>query len=135
MATVLDIAPTLGVLATCAAFGVPLATYYRKKSPVYGVRRRPSPPRRLPDSERQQVLDVLHEPRFVDLPPVEVFYTLLAEDRYLCSVRTMHRILEENAEHRDRRNQLRHPSYAAPELLATAPNQLWSWDIERHEAP
>jgi len=75
------------------------------------------------------VLDVLHEPRFAELAPAEVYATLLDEGRYLCSERTMYRVLAENAEVRERRDQLRHPKYKAPELLATAPNQLWSWDI------
>jgi putative transposase len=136
MRTVIEMAPLLGIVATCAAFGVALATYYRHRAPVYGPkRRRPSPPRRLPNAERQQVLKVLHEPRFVDLAPAEVFATLLSEGRHLCSLRTMHRILHENAEVRERRNQLRHPSYARPELLATAPNQLWSWDITKLRGP
>lgn len=125
-----------GVLATCAALDIPLATYYRHRAPMYGPRRRrPSPPRRLHDAERQTVLDVLHEPRFVDLAPAEVHATLLEEGRYVCSVRTMHRILAENAELRERRDQLRHPAYAKPELLATAPNQLWSWDITKLHGP
>ena len=81
------------------------------------------------------MLDVLHEPRFVDLSPAEVHATVLEEGRYLCSVRTMHRILAENAEVRERRDQLRHPSYAKPELLATGPNQLWSWDITKLLGP
>ena len=136
MPTVLELAPLLGVVATCAAFGVAVATYYRHRAPVYGPqRRRSSPPRRLPDGERQQVLAMLHEPRFADLAPAEVFATLLGEDRYLCSVRTMHRILAENSEVRERRNQLRHPAYTKPELLATAPNQLWSWDITKLRGP
>ena len=136
MPTVLEMAPLLGVVATCAAFGVALATYYRHRAPVYGPkRRRPSPPRRLPDAERQQVLDLLHEPRFADLAPAEVFAALLGDERYLCSVRTMHRILAENSEVRERRNQLRHPTYVKPELLATAPNQLWSWDITKLRGP
>jgi putative transposase len=136
MNTVLDIAPVLGVLATCAAFGVARASYYRKRTPVLGPKeRRPAPPRRLPDCEREQVLEVLHEPRFVDLAPVEVYATLLQEHRYLCSVRTMHRILGEHAEVRERRDQLRHPNYQKPELLATAPNRLWSWDITKLLGP
>ena len=120
----------LGVAPTCDALGLSRATFYRNRAPMYGpMARRPSPPRRLPDAERQVVLDVLHEPRFVDLAPAEVFATLLEERRYLCSIRSMHRILAENAENRERRDQLRHPHYQRPELLATAPNQLWSWDI------
>jgi len=129
-------APQLGVLATCAAFGIALATYYRHRTPSYGPReKRPSPARRLPDDERKTVLDVLHEPRFADLAPAEVFATLLEEGRYLCSLRTMHRILAENSELRERRDQLRHATYAKPELLATGPNQLWSWDITKLRGP
>ena len=136
MDAVISTAPQLGVVATCAAFGVPLATYYRRRAPVHGPRRpRPSPARRLDEPEREVVLAVLHEPRFVDLSPAEVFATLLEEGRYLCSVRTMHRILAENEEIRERRNQLRHPAYAKPELLATGPNQLWSWDITKLPGP
>jgi putative transposase len=77
----------------------------------------------------------LHEPRFVDLAPTEVYATLLGEGRYIGSVRTMHRILAENAEVRERRDQLRHPHYVAPQLLATAPKQLWSWDITKLLGP
>ena len=136
MPVVLEMAPMLGVLATCAAFGVALATYYRHRAPVHGPRRRrPSPPRRLSNDERRAVLDALHEPRFVDLAPAEVHATLLGEGRYLCSLRTMHRILGENSESRERRDQLRRPSYAKPELLATAPNELWSWDITKLRGP
>lgn len=136
MGTVLDAAGQLGVLATCAAFGIALATYYRKRAPAYGPPRpRPAPPRRLGDPERQIVLDVLHEPRFADLAPAEVHAMLLQEGRYLCSVRTMHRLLAENAEVRERRNLLRHPAYVKPELMATAPNQLWSWDITKLHGP
>jgi putative transposase len=136
MNTVIDIAPVLGVLATCAAFGVARASYYRKRAPEHGPKlRRPAPSRRLPDCERQQVLDTLHGPRFVDLAPAEVYATLLQEGCYLGSVRTMHRILGEHAEVRERRDQLRHPSYQKPELLATSPNRLWSWDITKLLGP
>lgn len=136
MNAVIENAPRLGVEATCTAFGIPVATYFRTRTPKFGpVQRRPSPPRRLSDEERRVVLDVLHEPRFVDLAPAEVFAMLLEDGRYLCSVRTMHRILAENAEVRERRDQLRHPNYAKPELLATGPNQLWSWDITKLLGP
>ncbi len=136
MSAVLGVAPHHGVLATCAAFGIAVATYYRRRSPMHGPRpARPSPARRLPDPERRMVLGVLHEPRFVDLAPAEVFGMLLDEGRHLCSVRTMHRILAENEEARERRNQLRHPAYTKPELLASAPNQLWSWDITKLHGP
>jgi len=136
MDTVLSIAPALGVTITCAAFGVARSSYYRKRAPVYGPKEhRRSPPRRIPESERKAVLDVLHEERFVDLAPAQVFATLLEENRYLCSLRSMHRILGENSESRERRNQRRHPTYKKPELLATAPNQLWSWDITKLRGP
>jgi putative transposase len=136
MDAVRQIAPKLGVSATCAALDVPRSTYYRNRAPVFGPKeRRRSPPRRIPDVERKVILDVLHEPRFVDLAPAEVYATLLEDDRYLCSMRSFHRILAENVESRERRNQLRHPQYKKPELLATAPNQLWSWDITKLHGP
>ena len=137
MSAVLDLAPGVGeVSATCAAFGVARATFYRKRAPMLGPKvARPSPPRRLSNGERGALLAVLHEPRFADLAPAEVYSTLLEEGVHLASVRTMHRVLAENAEVRERRNQLRHPNYSKPELLATAPNQLWSWDITKLLGP
>jgi putative transposase len=131
-----DVGTELGIAATCAALGLARATYYRRRHPMYGPkRRRRPPPRKLAAAERQHVLDVLHEPRFVDLAPLQVWAALLDEERYLCSPRTMHRILAENVESRERRNQLRHPQYAAPQLLATKPNELWSWDITKLLGP
>src|SRR6266436_6904214 len=136
MATVKDVGPRLGVAPTCAALGVSTASYYRRCKPQpAAVASRPSPPRTLPTAERTAVLDILHEPRFVDLAPAQVYAGLLDEGRYVCSERTMYRILEANQEVRERRDQLRHPSYAAPQLLATAPNQLWSWDITKLLGP
>ena len=82
----------------------------------------------------QPVRDVLHAPLFVDVAPAEVVATLLDEGVYLASERTMYRILAEAGQTGERRNQLTHPRHARPELLATQPNELWSWDIERHEA-
>jgi putative transposase len=92
-------------------------------------------PRALSVGEQATVLDVLHEPRFVDLAPAEVYATLLDEGAYLCSERTMYRLLAKHAEVRERRDQLRHPPYAAPELLARRPNELWSWDITKLLGP
>ncbi len=136
METVREVGPNLGVLPTCVALGVATATYYRRCIPKpVEVAARPSPPRTLPAAERTAVLDIMHESRFVDLAPAQVYAGLLDEERYVCSERTMYRILEENQEVRERRNQLRHPSYAAPQLLATAPNQLWSWDITKLHGP
>ena len=135
MQTVTEMAPRLGVALTCAALGLPRATYYRGQQPRPEPKPRPAPVRALPPEEREQVLAVLHEPRFVDLAPAEVYAALLDEGRYLCSERTFYRVLVENAEVRERRDHLRHPRYAAPELLATRPNELWSWDITRLLGP
>src|SRR5215471_7041374 len=131
MARVTELGSRLGIAPTCAAFGVARATYYRRRQPPRDrPRRRPSP-RALSTDERAAVLDTLHGPRFVDLAPAEVYATLLDEGRYLCSERTMYRVLAEHQEVRERRNQLRHPRYVAPELLARRPNELWSWDITK----
>jgi putative transposase len=135
MQTVTEMAPRLGVALTCAALALPRATYYRGQQPRPEPKPRPAPVRALPPEEREQVLGVLHEPRFADLAPAQVYATLLDEDRYLCSERTFYRVLAANAEVRERRDQLRHPHYAAPELLATRPNELWSWDITKLLGP
>jgi putative transposase len=136
MATVKDVGPRLGVAPTCAALGVSTASYYRRCQPQpAAVASRPSPPRTLPAAERTAVLDLLHEPRFVDLAPAQVYAGLLDDERYVCSERTMYRILDAHQEVRERRDQRRHPGYAAPQLLATAPNQLWSWDITKLLGP
>ena len=89
----------------------------------------------LPSEERQAVLATLHSDRFVDQAPATVYATLLDEGQYHCSIRTLYRILDEQAEVKERRNQLRHPVYQKPELLATAPNQVWSWDITKLLGP
>jgi putative transposase len=117
------------------ALGVSRATYYRRRRSQNAAPHKRRSPRALTQTERTAVLAVLHEPRFVDLPPAEVYATLLDEGRYLCSERTMYRILAAHLEVRERRNQLRHPRYAAPELLARAPNELWSWDITKLLGP
>ena len=135
MRTVTELGPRLGIAPTCAALEVARASYYRGLKPPVERPPRPTPARALPAEERQAVLDTLHEPRFVDLAPAEVYATLLDDGRYLCSERTLYRVLGENAEVRERRDQLRHPSYAAPQLLATRPNDVWSWDITRLLGP
>jgi putative transposase len=132
---VTEVGPRLGIAPTCAALGVPRATYYRRRRPQNTPPRRSPSPRALNTAERAAVLAVLHEPRFVDLAPAEVYATLLDEGRYLCSERTMYRVLAAHQEVRERRNQLRHPSYTAPELLARRPNELWSWDITKLLGP
>jgi len=128
----------VGLSAACAAVGLCRATYYRWLHPhpvKDGPVPRPQSPRALSAPERDKVLETLHSPRFVDQSPAEVYATLLDEGTYLCSERTMYRLLESQQEVRERRDQLRHPSYAAPELLATRPKELWSWDITKLRGP
>ena len=123
--------------ALCQSVGLARATLYRRRQPA----RPPTPTvraassRALVPAERQAVLNVLHSERFVDHSPAEVQATLLEEQTYLCSTRTMYRILDAAAEVRERRNQARHPAYTKPELVATAPNQIWSWDITKLKGP
>ena len=136
MATIATHGPRCGTTALCRALGVPPATYYRSQQPrVLGPWPRRRSVRRLTPAETQTVLDVLHAPRFVDLAPAEVYATLLDEGRYHCAERTMYRVLATHAEVRERRAVARHPIYAAPELLATGPKQLWSWDITKLKGP
>ena len=112
------------------------STLYRRRQPVTPKpKRRPRPHRALDETEREEVLGALHCERFVDKAPAQVWATLLDEGTYLCSIRTMYRILEEHGEVRERRNQRRHPNYTKPELLAEAPNQVWSWDITKLRGP
>ena len=130
-----DLAHVVGTAPACAAFAVSRASLYRRRRPAETPRRRPVPPRALTFEERQVVCDLLHSKRFADKAPAQVYAILLDEDRYLCSIRTMHRILAARHEVRERRNQLRHPNYHKPELLATAPNQVWTWDITKLLGP
>ena len=128
---------TVGVQAACSALGLSRATFYRHRSPQpRRERERPRPPLALADDERQAVLEVLHAPRFVDRSPRQIWAVLVDEEQqHLCSVRTMYRILEAEGEVRERRNQLRHPVYQKPELVATAPNQVWTWDLTKLKGP
>jgi putative transposase len=135
MAIIADQQATLGVAPVCQALAVPRASYYRWRNPMERTPVVRRVPRALPAEERARVLAVLHDDRFADLPPAEVYATLLDEGKYVCSLRTMYRILEEHDEVKERRRQLRHPHYQAPELLATGPNQLWSWDITKLKGP
>ena len=137
MAAAVELAPQVGTAAACRALAVPRASWYRRLQPAAPrpSTRRPSPPRALAPVERQAALDTLHSERFVDRAPAQVCATLLEEGTYLCSVRTMYRLLGEATEVRERRAQLRHPRYEAPQLLATGPNQLWSWDITKLLGP
>jgi putative transposase len=133
----IDAVTTTGeTAALCHSVGLARATLYRRRQSA-----RPSTTVRAPSAralvpaERQVVLDVLHSKRFVDQSPAEVQATLLEEQTYLCSTRTMYRILADAHEVRERRDQARHPAYAKPELVAMAPNQIWSWDITQLKGP
>jgi len=131
-----ELAVEVGVAPACQALGVPRATFYRRQRPLPGHQQpRPTPARALCESERERVLDLLACPRFVDRSPAEVVATLLDEGEYLCSERTMYRVLAANQLVRERRNQREHPPYTKPELVATGPNQVWSWDVTKLLGP
>jgi len=130
-----EVVDEVGVAPTMDALGLSRATFYRWRQGRPLRAPRPKPPRDLSPEETQAVLDVLHEPRFVDLPPAEVWAILLDEGRWLGSIRTFYRILTAHQEVKERRDQRRHPEYAKPELLATGPNQVWSWDITKLKGP
>ena len=164
MANVTELVPVVGVARACEAVGVARASFYRgearRRRALSAPLPPPSPrhegaagerselsvpgpaaavdrahPRALSVAERTAVLDVLHSPRFQDAAPAAVYATLLDEGTYLASERTMYRLLAADGETRSRRDQLVHPSYVKPELLATAPNQVWSWDITKLLGP
>ncbi len=134
------LAPLPGMTAAiCASLGVSRATVARKharlSAPPAIARPRPRPVRALNDAKRQLVLGVLRTPRFADQAPAEIYAALLDEGVYRCSIRTMYRILDDNGEVRERRQQLSHPVYRKPELLAEKPNEVWSWDITKLKGP
>jgi putative transposase len=134
-----QLAEEIGVKRACQVLGVARCSLYRiRQAKITGSVPLPDPslsPRGLHPDEKATVREVLNSPRFQDQAPREVYATLLDEGQYLCSWRTMYRILEEHQEVRERRDQLRHPQYTKPELLATGPNQLWSWDITKLLGP
>ena len=137
MSAALDAAVDLAVRPTCAALDLAPATFYRYRNPRVqstALERLPSA-RALVPAERRTVLDLLTSPRFCDDAPRQIWAALLDEGQYHCSVSTMYRILRSEHAVRERRDQLRHPNYAKPELLATAPNQVWSWDITKLLGP
>lgn len=132
MAGVEQLVPSVGVAEACRTLGVARSRVYRARqrsqtAPAHPPR--PSPARALDATEREHVREVLNSERFQDCAPRAVYATLLDEGTYLCSWRTMDRLLDEHAEVQERRNQVRPPAYQQPELLATGPNQLWSWDM------
>lgn len=133
MSAVTELSCDVGKKAACEALSIPRATYYRHTEKREDANRnnRPVPPLALAECEQKQVLDELHSKRFWDSSPPEVYATLLDEGIYLCSIRTMYRILDKHNEVKERGKQVSRPYYEKPELLATAPNQVWSWDITK----
>lgn len=130
---------TVGIVAACEALEVSRAGLYRERQrkvvETEPAKEPAKSPRALSQAEKEAIRQILNSERFQDCALREVYATLIDEGEYLCSYRTMYRILEEYVEVRERRNQLRHPNYAKPELLATQPNQLWSWDITKLLGP
>jgi putative transposase len=138
METAEELGKEIGVRSACEALGVPRASVYRRRQPAGPADPKTNPrkpPRSLSPKERESVKEVLFAERHMDASPREIYAKLLDEGRYLCSVRTMYRILDENQACRERRDQLRHPNYEKPELLATGANQVWSWDITKLKGP
>ena len=143
MDAVLQLSSTVGVESACDVLGVARASFYRHRpllGPALAIQFlvpavRPTPARALSFDERESVRAVLNSERFQDCSPAAIQATLLDEGQYFCSTRTMYRVLEEDGATRERRDQLVHPQYQKPELLASAPNQLWSWDITKLRGP
>ncbi len=136
------LAPRIGTRAACAAAGVPQASWYRRhRSSPAPLRPAPVPhrdrrqPRALNLAERRAILDMLHSERFADTAPAEAWAILLDEGVYLASVSTFYRVLREAGESRERRAQAVHPAAVKPELVATGPNQVYSWDITKLHGP
>jgi putative transposase len=133
-----ELSEYVSITKACEVMGVPRSTLYRSRQRAGSIGQapaRPRPSRALSVSEKAEVHALLNSGRFQDRAPREVYAALLDEGQYHCSWRTMYRILSEHDEVRERRNQLRHPVYVRPELLATGPNQLWSWDITKLRGP
>ena len=133
---------TVGVRAACAVLGAAQAGYYRRHrhspaptrpAPVH-QRDRPQP-RALSGAEREAILQVLHSDRFVDLAPAQVWAILLDEGVYLGSQSTFYRLLRAASGTGERRRQATHPAAVKPELAATCPNSVWSWDITKLLGP
>lgn len=132
------LATRVGIKPACQAFGIARSSYYRigrADEPQAPASPRPTPARALTPPERERVLDFLHEERFWNSSPYQVYSELLDEGIYMCSCRTMYRILHQAGEVKDRRNQRSHSGYKKPELLATSPNEIWSWDITKLKGP
>lgn len=137
-----EVAGSTSVTLACCALGLPRCDWYRrshrdepKPQEPAPPKPRPKPARSLTPQERQAILDTLNEEWFMDASPAQIWATLLDEGKVLCSIRTMYRILAQNEQVRERRNQATRTEYAKPELLATGPNQVWSWDITQLKGP
>jgi putative transposase len=127
--------PLVGIVAACLTLGVSRASYYRAQKPRREPKPRPRPGRALTDEERARVLATLDGEEFMDMAPAQVYAQLLEDGEYLCSERTMYRVLEDHDQVRERRAQRRHPEHVKPQLVATAPNQVWSWDTTKLPGP
>ena len=128
-----ELSQRVGVSAACEAVGVPRSRLYARRRGLASPR--PTPVHALSVAERAEVRAALNSERFMDRAPRQIYAALLDEGTYLCHWRTMYRILHDFAEVRERRNQRQHPVYQKPELLAEAPNQVWSWDITKLRGP
>jgi len=126
----------VGVSQACCVLSVPRSSVYRGRLPKAEPATRSTPERALSDEEKAEVRKVLNSERFCDSSPRQVYATLLDEDNvYFCHWRTMYRVLEEHDEVQERRRQRRHAKRVKPELRATGPNQVWSWDITQLKGP
>ena len=132
-----DLAAVTSKRQACELLGQPRASHYRRaQPPMQGPRTpRPAPPNKLTEVERQEILSTLRSPEYCDLAPAQIWARLLDDGIYLCSISTMYRLLTIAGENRERRRQRTHPAKTKPELIATAPNQVWSWDITKLKGP
>jgi len=138
MSAACTLSQDVGKLAACEALTLSRATFYRHMNleSAEEEKTRPVPVLALTEQEKKTVIDILHSERFQDKAPRQVYATLLDEGQYHCSVRTMYRLLtDEHGNVKERRKHVQRPKYAKPELLATAPNQVWSWDITKLKGP
>lgn len=138
LAAAKELTPVVGVRAACAALGLPRSSFYQAQQPARPpapTQPRPCSHRSLTSEEQQTIRDLLNSERFIDQAPRTIYATLLDEGQYFCSWRTMYRLLKQDDATRERRNQRRRPAYQAPELLATGPCQVWSWDITKLRGP
>lgn len=136
-AAVTDLAELTSIKKACALLGRPRASHYRAQQPAVPAQRppRPAPPNALTEAERDRIVQVLNSTRFCDKSVAQTWATLLDEGLYLASISTMHRVLRERGQTRERRRQATHPARSKPELLATKPGQVWTWDITKLRGP